>query len=110
LQEIKPDDRDIVESAMNLWTSLVSDVKHEEQNLKIDSEFLGKGIHQCKNLRIREIFRTSFHSVCKVNKKMQTQLLQVLLSELTKVESLGKNTREFFGLYSDMITEVLKNR
>jgi hypothetical protein len=54
---LQKEDRLIVESAMGLWQMLILESKYvNTSNVKIDQEFLIKGILGSKDYRVRESF------------------------------------------------------
>ena len=63
---MQKEDRLIVESAMGLWQMLILESKYvNTSNVKIDQEFLIKGILGSKDYRVRESFQTTFYQISK---------------------------------------------
>lgn len=73
---MQKEDRLIVESAMGLWQMLILESKYvNTSNVKIDQEFLIKGILGSKDYRVRESFQTTFYQISKRSGILKSQIL-----------------------------------
>ena len=106
-EEIKADDRLIVESAMSLWATLLSDpskaLDEKDQESLLSAEFVTEGLMSCKELKVRECFRNSFKQICQAQVALQKALLEILLAQLPDAAKHGKQGKEMFGLYKDLV-------
>ena len=113
-EDIKADDRHIIESAMSLWSTLIPEAGESSANggqeYTIDSKFLTSGLLSCKDTKVRECFRQCFDHMSTTKETMQLMLLTTLHNELKGIEEYGRSTREFFGLCKDLLPRVLGKR
>ena len=110
-EEIKADDRLIVESAMSLWATLLSDpskaLDQRDQRSLLSAEFVTEGLISCKDTKVRECFRNSFKQICQAQVALQKEVLEILLVELKDPGRFGKQGKEYFGLYKDLVATRL---
>ena len=66
--DIKAAERFIIDSAMSLWATLISDPNKEADKKDgksvLSPEFLVKGLIKSKDIKVRECFRDSFRQIC----------------------------------------------
>lgn len=72
--DIKAAERFIIDSAMSLWATLISDPNKEadkkDGKTVLSPEFLVKGLIKSKDIKVRECFRDTFKQICEPDAAM----------------------------------------
>ena len=101
--ELSYEDRPVAESAMGLWSTLVSVPKGDEESASIDPDFVIAGILKCKDVSVRETFMSTLSQVTRTQRSLQEPLMEILLLQMKTASEYGKQTRQYFGLATDII-------
>jgi hypothetical protein len=88
-EEISPDDRNIIESAMDLWSTLLQEQgakESQDQKSMLDSEFIINGLLNCKCGHVRSCFHSTFKKISEVQASLRTPLIEILLQQVQDIE------------------------
>lgn len=82
-EEISPDDRQIIDSAMSLWSALLQERGAQEANLDpksmLDSKFILQGLLNCVDGRVRSTFHATFRNISKSQVSLRIPLIEILV-------------------------------
>jgi len=95
--DFRVEDRPIIESAMNLWSSLVS-----ENLAQLDFDFITRGLLTCKDSKVRECFQTSLVQVVKTQPGFMAGVIEFAMKTLDRIKDFGTTTKEFFVLCKEL--------